>query len=78
VPVPSRAGPSGRAGEGAPLFAAGASLALLDALLRRDPPAAGALGQRFALHSAAASAKILRFNTAAQIEMELRVSGDLE
>ena len=53
---------SGRAGDGDPLFAAGASLALLDALLRRDPPAAGALRQRLALMSAAASAKILRLN----------------
>ena len=53
---------TGRAGEGDPLFAAGASLALLDAHLRRDPPAAGALRKRLALMSAAASAKILRLN----------------
>ena len=39
------------------------SLALLDAYLRRDPPAAGALRARLALQSAAASAKILRLNT---------------
>jgi len=59
--IPSWARPSGRAGED-PLFAAGAALALLDAHLRGDPPAAGALRQRLALHSAAASAKILRLN----------------
>jgi hypothetical protein len=53
---------SGRAGED-PLFAAGAGLALLDAHLRRDPPAAGVLRSRLALQSAAASAKILRLNT---------------
>jgi hypothetical protein len=53
---------SGRAGEGEPLFAAGAGLALLDACLRADPPAAGALRARLALKSAAASAKILRVN----------------
>jgi hypothetical protein len=44
------------------LFAAGAGLALLDAFLRADPPAAGALRSRLALQSAAASAKILRVN----------------
>ena len=44
------------------MFAAGAGLALLDAYLRRDPPCAGALRQRLALMSAAASAKILRLN----------------
>jgi Protein of unknown function (DUF1403) len=60
-PVPSWARASGRAGED-PLFAAGAGLALLDAFLRRDPPAAGALRARLALKSAAASAKILRLN----------------
>jgi len=59
--VPSWARTSGRAGED-PLFAAGAGLALLDAHLRGDPPAAGALRQRLALQSAAASAKILRLN----------------
>jgi hypothetical protein len=60
--APSWARASGRAGEGEPLFFAGAGLALLDAFLRRDPPAAGALRQRLALKSAAASAKILRLN----------------
>ena len=60
APVPAWA--SGRAGEGDPLFAAGAALALLDAFLRRDPPPAGALRTRLALMSAAASAKILRVN----------------
>ena len=59
--VPSWAKASGRA-DGDPLFFAGASLALLDAFLRRDPPAAGALRARLALKSAAASAKILRLN----------------
>jgi Protein of unknown function (DUF1403) len=57
--VPTWARANGRAGED-PLFAAGAGLALLDAVLRRNPPATGALRQRLALISAAASAKILR------------------
>jgi Protein of unknown function (DUF1403) len=48
APAPSWARANGRAGEGEPLFFAGASLALLDAVLRRDPPGA--------------SAKILRLN----------------
>ena len=61
-PIPAWARASGRAGEGDPLFAAGAGLALLDAFLRPDPPAAGALRARLALQSAAASAKILRLN----------------
>ena len=60
IPAWARAG--GRAGQGDPLFAAGAGLALLDAALRADPPAAGALRARLALKSAAASAKILRLN----------------
>jgi Protein of unknown function (DUF1403) len=60
--LPSWARASGRAGEDS-LFAAGAALALLDAVLRREPPCAGALRARLALHSAAASAKILRLNT---------------
>jgi hypothetical protein len=60
--APSWARASGKAGEGDPLFFAGAALALLDAVLRRDPPAAGTLRQRLALQSAAASAKILRVN----------------
>ena len=51
APVPSWARPSGRAGEGEPLFAAGAGLALLDAYLRRDPPSAGALRCRLALRA---------------------------
>jgi Protein of unknown function (DUF1403) len=58
--IPAWARASGRAGD--PLFAAGAVLALLDAFLRHDPPAAGALRARLALQSAAASAKILRLN----------------
>jgi Protein of unknown function (DUF1403) len=44
------------------LFATGAALALLDAALRLEPPAAGALRARLALQRAAASAKILRLN----------------
>jgi hypothetical protein len=63
APVPAWARASGRAGQGDPLFAAGAGLALLDAFLRRDPPAASALRQRLALTSATASAKMLRVNT---------------
>ena len=62
VPIPAWARAGGRAGEGEPLFGAGAGLALLDAFLRADPPAAGALRARLALQSAAASAKILRVN----------------
>jgi Protein of unknown function (DUF1403) len=61
-PVPAWARASGRAGEGEPLFAAGAALALLDAALRADAPAAGALRARLALQSAAAAAKLLRLN----------------
>jgi hypothetical protein len=60
TPVPSWARLSGRAGQGEPSFAAGASLALLDARLRLDPPFAGALGQRLARMSAGTSAKLLR------------------
>jgi Protein of unknown function (DUF1403) len=60
--VPAWARASGRAGEGEPLFFAGAGLALLDSFLRCDPPSAGALRSRLALKSAAASAKILRLN----------------
>jgi hypothetical protein len=60
--APAWARASGGAGQGDPLFAAGAALALLDAVLRRDPPSAGALRSRLALKSAAASAKILRLN----------------
>ena len=62
APIPAWARASGRAGQGDPLFSAGAALALLDAALRTDPPAAGALRSRLALKSAAASAKILRLN----------------
>ena len=61
-PIPAWARASGRAGEGGQLFAAGAGLALLDAALRADPPAAGAQRARLALQSAAACAKILRLN----------------
>ena len=62
APIPAWARAGGRAGEGDPLFFAGARLALLDAFLRADPPAAGALRSRLALQSAAACAKILRVN----------------
>jgi hypothetical protein len=62
APIPVWARANGRAGEGDPLLFAGAGLALLDAFLRTDPPAAGALRTRLALQSAAASAKILRLN----------------
>ena len=72
APIPAWARASGRAGEGEPLFAAGAGLALLDACLRPDPPAAGALRSRLALQSAAASAKILRLNTDAAALRDFR------
>jgi hypothetical protein len=72
APVPAWARASGRAGEGDPLFAAGAGLALLDAYLRRDPPCAGALRSRLALQSAAACAKILRLNADAGALRDLR------
>jgi hypothetical protein len=72
APVPAWARATGRAGEGDPLFAAGASLALLDAHLRRDPPCAGALRQRLALMSAAACAKLLRLNADAAALRDLR------
>jgi len=62
---------SGRA-DGDPLFFAGASLALLDAHLRCDPPAAGTLRARLALQSAAASAKILRLNADEDALRDLR------
>jgi Protein of unknown function (DUF1403) len=62
APIPAWARASGRAEEGESLFFAGAGLALLDACLRADPPAAGALRSRLALKSASASAKILRVN----------------
>jgi Protein of unknown function (DUF1403) len=69
--APAWARASGRA-DGDPLFFAGAGLALLDAVLRHDPPAAGALRQRLALQSAAASAKILRLNADAAALRDLR------
>jgi hypothetical protein len=74
--VPAWARASGRAGE--PLFFAGASLALLDAALRRDPPAAGALRSRLALQSAAASAKILRLNADASALRDVRFAATAE
>jgi hypothetical protein len=69
--VPAWARASGRA-DGDPLFFAGAALALLDACLRRDPPAAGALRSRLALQSAAASAKMARLNADASALRDLR------
>jgi len=75
--IPAWARASGRAGEGDPLFAAGAGLALLDAFLHTEPPAAGALRARLALHSAAASAKILRLNADEAALRDLRfATGD--
>ena len=75
--APSWARASGRAGQGEPRFAAGAGLALLDAHLRRDPPAAGALRARLALLSAGACAKILRLNADAAALRDLRfATGD--
>jgi Protein of unknown function (DUF1403) len=70
--IPAWARASGRGGEGDPLFAAGAALALLDAALRLEPPAAGALRARLALQSAAACAKILRLNADAAALRDLR------
>jgi hypothetical protein len=61
--VPAWARAHGRAGESDPLFFAGAGLALLDACLRRDPPAVGALRSRLAIRSAATAAKMLRLNS---------------
>ncbi len=69
--IPSWARASGRAGED-PLFAAGAALALLDAVLRRDSLYAGALRQRLGLQSAAATAKVLRLNADAGALRDLR------
>jgi hypothetical protein len=71
APVPAWARAHGRAGEDS-LFFAGAGLALLDAHLRRDPPAAGALRSRLALTSAAASARILRLNADERALRDLR------
>jgi hypothetical protein len=70
-PLPVWARASGR-GEGDPHFAAGAALALLDAHLRSDPPAAGALRQRLALVTAATSAKLLRLNADVAAFRDLR------
>jgi hypothetical protein len=72
APIPAWARASGRAGQGEPLFAAGAALALLDAALRGNPAAVGALRSRLALQSAAASAKILRLNADAAALRDLR------
>ena len=58
--VPAWARFASGAGQGEALFCAGAGLALIDVFLRRDPPCGGALRQRLALQSAAASARILR------------------
>jgi hypothetical protein len=69
--LPAWARANGR-GEGDPRFAAGAALALLDAHLRSDPPAAGALRARLALASAATSAKLLRLNADAAALRDLR------
>ena len=74
-PFPRRLRRPGRgraAGQGDPLFAAGAGLALLDSFLRDDPPAAEALRSRLALQSAAAAAKILRLNADAAALRDLR------
>ena len=77
APIPAWARASGRAGEGGLLFAAGAGLALLDACLRAELPATGALRARLALQSAAASAKILRVNADEAALRDLRfVIGD--
>jgi hypothetical protein len=76
APIPAWARANGRAGQGEPLFAAGAGLALLDAFLRTDPPA-GALRARLALQSAAACAKILRLNADEAALRDLRfATGD--
>ena len=72
APIPAWARASGREGQGDPLFAAGAGLALLDAYLRAEPPAAGALRSRLALQSAVASATILRLNADAAALRDLR------
>ena len=60
--VPAWARASGRAGHGDPLFVAGASLALLDALSAPRSARRRRAAPRLALQSAAASAKILRLN----------------
>jgi Protein of unknown function (DUF1403) len=76
--VPSWARATGRAGEGDALFAAGVSLALLDAFLRRAPPCAGVLHQRLALTAAAVSAKILRLRADPDFLRDLRFAVNLE
>jgi hypothetical protein len=78
APVPSWARASGRAEEGDPLFPAGAGLALLDSFLRQGPPSAGALRNRLALHSAAASAKSLRLNADMAALRDLRFALEVE
>jgi hypothetical protein len=75
-PTPTWARAGGRAGEGDPRFFAGAGLALLDAFLRADPPAAGALRARLALKSAAASAKLLRLNADEGALRDLRFAAE--
>ena len=63
----------------AAFFAAGAGLALLDGVLRQNPPFAGALRSRLALRAAAAGAKILRLRedeTALRDAEHLAVSED--
>ena len=72
APIPAWVRASGKAGDSDPLFAAAAGLALLDAFLRTDPPAAGALRARLALQSAVACAKILRLNADAAALRDLR------
>jgi len=59
-PAWARLEPKAREEAPAVFFAAGASLALLDAILRQDPPFAGALRNRLALKAGAASARLLR------------------
>jgi hypothetical protein len=76
APIPAWGRASGRTGQGDALFFAGAGLALLDAHLRRDPPAAGALRARLALKSAAASANILRLNTDEGALRDLRFAAE--
>jgi hypothetical protein len=78
APIPTWARASGRDGQRGYPFAAGAGLALLDAHLRAEPPAAGALRSRLALQSAAASAKLLRVNADEAALRDLRFAvGDL-
>ena len=58
-PAWARVEVGGQEASPAAFFAAGASLALLDCVLRQDLPCAGAVRQRLALKAAAASARIL-------------------